>query len=195
MDNLEFVLAVAKAKTDKARTEARRRNDAYIELLREWAAEAEAEGDPAARAVLACFENGRHLKVEIPKKAKSSELVAVSLTGHPWPHLQPAAQATWRRTVTARKSGRAGQGECLSCGAHRMLLDSLPEPVKAGLIPVGTDRGRDAQLVSVNTPAQGAAAGSSWPTSPCARSAEPAPSPCSTPCWPSAATATGPRTR
>jgi len=153
VDNLEFVLAVAKAKTDKARAEARRRNDAYIELLREWAAEA--EGDPAARAVLACFENGRHLEVDIPKKAKSSELVAVSLTGHPWPHLQPAAQATWRRTVTARKSGRAGQGECLSCGAHRMLLDSLPEPVKAGLIPVGADRGRDAQLVSVNTPAQG----------------------------------------
>lgn len=152
VDTLEYVLGVPKTDTEKARTEARRRNEAYIDLLRQWA---QAAGDEAtARAVLACFEGGHHRAVD-PGKAKPSDLVAVDVSGQPWPHLQPSAQQAWQATVTARKSGRAGQGQCLSCGKDRPLLDSLPEPVKAGLIPTGSNRGRDAQLVSVNTSAQG----------------------------------------
>ncbi len=35
------------------------------------------------------------------------------------------------------------------------LLDTIPEAVKTGAIPAGSGRGRDAQLISVNKPAQG----------------------------------------
>ncbi|GAA4895735.1 type I-C CRISPR-associated protein Cas8c/Csd1 [Streptomonospora salina] len=153
VDTLEYVVAAAKNTTPKAQEEALRRNDAYIDLLRAWARDA--GDDPAARAVLACFDQGRHRTVALPDGAKPSDVVAVSVHGHDWPHLGAAAQEAWRATVTARKSGRAGSGRCLSCGHERPLLDSLPEPVKAGLIPVATGRGRDAQLVSVNTSAQG----------------------------------------
>ena len=41
------------------------------------------------------------------------------------------------------------------CGQPGPLLDTIPEAVKTGAIPAGNGRGRDAQLVSVNKPAQG----------------------------------------
>ncbi|MDA0568012.1 type I-C CRISPR-associated protein Cas8c/Csd1 [Streptomonospora sp. S1-112] len=153
VDTLEYVLGVPKEESEKAVQEALRRNTAYIDLLSVWAERAGA--DAAARAVRVFFTRGLHRATVLPEGAKPSDLVALSVVGHPWPHLAPAAQQTWRATVAARKSGRAGTGRCLSCNQDRPLLDSLPEPVKAGLIPVPTGRGRDAQLVSVNTSAQG----------------------------------------
>src|SRR5690606_27229540 len=53
------------------------------------------------------------------------------------------------------------EGVCLACGKEGALLKTVPDMVKGSLIPVGTDttgrpkQGRDAALVSVNTPAQG----------------------------------------
>ena len=44
---------------------------------------------------------------------------------------------------------------CLVCGQQAPLLDTIPEAVKSGAIPAGNGRSRDAQLVSVNKPAQG----------------------------------------
>ncbi|GAB3214006.1 type I-C CRISPR-associated protein Cas8c/Csd1 [Marinactinospora endophytica] len=154
VDTLEFVLARPKTDTAKAAEEAVRRNDAYIELLHQWAATEPA--DPTAAAVLAFFTNGHHLDITVPEQAKPSDTVALQVAGQPgWPHLGQAAQECWRRTVTQRKSARAGQGYCLSCGQEGVLLDTLPEPIKAGAIPTGNTRGRDAQLVSVNKSAQG----------------------------------------
>jgi CRISPR-associated protein Csd1 len=153
VDTLEYVIAAPKTGTSKAKEEALRRNEAYIDLLRAWARAA--GEDPAAHAVLACFEQGHHRTIPVPEGAQASDVVAISVLGQDWPHMGEAAQETWRATVTSRKSGRAGQGRCLSCGRERPLLDSLPEPVKAGLIPVASGRGRDAQLVSVNNSAQG----------------------------------------
>ncbi|QVQ53395.1 type I-C CRISPR-associated protein Cas8c/Csd1 [Spiractinospora alimapuensis] len=154
VDTLEYVLGMPKQDTEKAEDEAARRNEAYIELLQQWAQTV--PSDPAAHAVLNFFTSGRHRALSVPQQAKSSHLVAVNVAGRPWPHLDEAAQQCWAGVVATRKTGRAGRGTCLSCGEERPLLNSLPESVKAGAIPVpSTAQARDAQLVSVNKPAQG----------------------------------------
>ena len=72
-----------------------------------------------------------------------------------WAHLRASAIAFWASVVRERKSQSAGDGICLVCGQQAPLLDTIPETVKSGAIPAGSGRGRDAQLVSVNKPAQG----------------------------------------
>jgi CRISPR-associated protein Csd1 len=154
VDTLQYVLAVPKEPGDKAEREAARRNSAYIDLLREWAAATPA--DPTATAVLAFFTSDHHRRIAVPAHAKPTDNVALRVHGHEgWPHLGEAAQRCWSRTVAARKSGRTGTGLCLSCGTVGTLLDTLPQSVKSGAIPAGNGRARDAQLVSVNTTAQG----------------------------------------
>jgi CRISPR-associated protein Csd1 len=107
-----------------------------------------------ARDVLAFFDAGHHLRLTVPGDAKPSDLVAIMVAGE-WAHLRESAISVWASVVRERKSSAAGDGICLVCGQQALLLDTIPEAVKSGAIPAGGGRGRDAQLVSVNKPAQG----------------------------------------
>lgn len=152
VDTLTFALAVPKDDTDKAETEANRRNDDYVALLREWASHT--PDDPVAAAVLAFFTRKEHLNIAVPDDATPNDLVAFRVDGT-WAHLTDSAVEHWQQTVARRKSSEAGEDVCLSCGETGPLLDTLPEPIKAGAIPAPSGRSRDAQLVSVNKTAQG----------------------------------------
>jgi CRISPR-associated protein Csd1 len=151
-DTLQYVTALPVADTAKAEEEANRRNDDYIALLARWCDSA--PGDEVAGAVLKYFEAGYHLNVKIPADAMPSDLVAIMVDGQ-WAHLRESAVTFWASVVRERKGSAAGTGICLVCGREGPLLDSIPEPVRPGAIPSGTTQGRDAQLVSVNKPAQG----------------------------------------
>ncbi|MFC3996516.1 type I-C CRISPR-associated protein Cas8c/Csd1 [Nocardiopsis sediminis] len=153
VDKLQYVLAMPAGDSPKDENEANRRNDTYLDLLNTWA---DTEpGDPATGPVLAFFGRGDHLNAVIPPHAKPTDPIAVRIAGQDWPHLGTTAQECWQRTVTARKSAPGNTGICLSCAQQAPLLDSLPEPIKSGAIPAAAGSTRDAQLLSVNTPAQG----------------------------------------
>lgn len=152
VDTLQYVLAMPVDDSDKADAEATRRNDAYVSLVQEWASSAPA--NPLASAVKAFFERQDHLNLAIPEEAKPSDTVALRVQGQ-WAHEDDSAVLLWRQTVAKRKGSKAGNGVCLACGQPGALLDTLPEPLKAGAIPVATGMGRDTVLVSVNKSAQG----------------------------------------
>ncbi|MFB8769953.1 type I-C CRISPR-associated protein Cas8c/Csd1 [Nocardiopsis alba] len=152
VDTLQYVLAMPANDSDKAEAEAIRRNDAYIALLEQWAEHAADE--PSAVAVLEFFHRKDHLNVSIPEGAKPSDTVALRVNGQ-WAHEAGSAAAVWRTTVAQRKGSDAGQGVCLACGHEGTLLDTIPEPVKAGAIPVADGKSRDTVLVSVNKTSQG----------------------------------------
>lgn len=148
-DTLQYVLGVAKDDSEKQIEEARRRNADYVKLIQEWAAD-----EPLAEPVARFFSEGAHRRISIPEAAKASDVVAIR-AAQGWLHDLPSAIAAWGRVVRSRKSSSSGYGVCLSCGEEGPLLDTIPEPVKSGAIPVADGRGRDAQLVSINKSAQG----------------------------------------
>lgn len=154
VDTLQYVLARPAADSERDRAETERRNRDYVALLGRW--RDSAPGDEVARAVLAFFGAGYHLSITVPEDAKPADLVAVMVAGE-WAHLRESAISFWASVVRERKSSAAGTGICLVCGQQAPLLDTIPEAVKSGAIPAGSGRGRDAQLVSVNKPAQGRA--------------------------------------
>lgn len=148
-DTLQYVLGVAKDDSDKQLKEARRRNTDYVKLIQEWAID-----EPLAEPVVRFFVEGAHRRISIPETAKPSDVVAIR-GEQGWLHDLPSAITTWGRIVRSRKSSSNGHGICLSCGEEGPLLDTIPEPVKSGAIPVADGRSRDAQLVSINKSAQG----------------------------------------
>ncbi|WP_304450668.1 type I-C CRISPR-associated protein Cas8c/Csd1 [Nocardiopsis sp. YSL2] len=152
VDTLQYVLAMPVNDSDKAEAEAIRCNDAYIALLEQWFEHAPDES--TAAAVLAFFRRQGHLNVTIPEDAKPSDTLALRVEGQ-WAHEADSASSVWRTVVAQRKGSDTGKGVCLACGQEGALLDTIPEPVKAGAIPVPTGRGRDTVLVSVNKSAQG----------------------------------------
>ncbi|WP_026341520.1 type I-C CRISPR-associated protein Cas8c/Csd1 [Actinomadura atramentaria] len=154
VDTLQFVFAMPKDESDKELEEANRRNDAYIELLQRW--RDSADGDWRADAVLSFFLNEKHLNVKLPEDAKPSDTVAIRISGEDgYVHMLGSAKECWADVVRERKSAGGTRGVCLSCGKDGDLLDTIPEPIKGGAIPSSSGRTRDAQLVSINKPAQG----------------------------------------
>jgi CRISPR-associated protein Csd1 len=151
VDTLQYVVQLQPG-TERMAAETERRNRDYIALLARW--RDSAPDDEVARAVLAFFEGGRHLSIGIPEEAKPTDLVALFIAGE-WAHARESAISFWADVVRERKSAAGDAGVCLACGQQGPLLDTIPEAVKAGAIPAGSGRGRDAQLVSVNKPAQG----------------------------------------
>jgi len=153
-DTLHYVAALPKDDSAKAKQDARRRHLDYVALLREW--RDTATGDPVAAAVQSFFEHGDHLTLALPEDARPADPAAIQVAGK-WAHLSPSAKAFWEETVLGRKTTVGSEATCLACGQAGAMFDSIPEPVKAGAIPVASGRGRDSQLVSVNTQAQGRA--------------------------------------
>jgi CRISPR-associated protein Csd1 len=152
-DTAQYVTAMAKDPGAKAAEDAQRRNRDYIDLITAW--HASALGDPVAAAVRAFFERGDHHRLRTGD-AGPSDLVAIQVGGT-WADETASARAFWAEVVRGRKASPNSSGTvCLACGTQPpMLLDTIPEPVKPGAIPVPSGRGRDAQLISVNTQAQG----------------------------------------
>ncbi|MEU8252181.1 type I-C CRISPR-associated protein Cas8c/Csd1 [Nonomuraea sp. NPDC048916] len=148
-DTLQYVLGIPKDDSDKQVKDAQRRNTDFVKLIQGWAAD-----EPLAAAALRFFTDGAHLRISVPEHANSSDVVAIR-TRQGWLHGLPSAVTAWGRVVRGRKSSSNGTGICLSCGKEGPLLDTIPEPVKPGAIPVADGRGRDAQLVSINKSAQG----------------------------------------
>ncbi|MFC7382208.1 type I-C CRISPR-associated protein Cas8c/Csd1 [Sphaerisporangium rhizosphaerae] len=148
-DTLQYVLAAAKDDSDKQIADAQRRNADFIALIDRWA-----KDEPLAAPVVAFFHSGAHTKMVIPPGAAPTDVVAIR-TDDGWVHALPSAVTIWGDIVRQRKSSSDEIGICLSCGQPGPLLDTIPEPVKSGAIPVPGGRGRDAQLVSINKSAQG----------------------------------------
>lgn len=154
VDSLRYVLAMPQDDTEKEEQEAIRRNDAYVELVDRW--HATATDDPRVKAVQRFFASGAHLEIGATDDAKPTDVVAVRLAGDgEWAHSYPSAIAFWQDVVRERKSAGAIEGVCLSCNQQKPLLDTIPESIKSGAIPVANGRARDAQLVSINKAAQG----------------------------------------
>ncbi|POM27786.1 CRISPR-associated protein, Csd1-type [Actinomadura rubteroloni] len=154
VDTLQYVFAMPKDDSLGEEEEANRRNDAYVALLRRW--RDSAPDDPRAAAVVSFFDRARHLNITLPEDAKHSDTVAILLSGdREYVHMRESAVECWRAVVRERKSTGNAKGVCLSCGQIGELLDTIPEPIKGGAIPSSNGRTRDAQLVSINKPAQG----------------------------------------
>lgn len=148
-DTLQYVLSVPKDDSEKQLRDAERRTADFAELVYRWA-----KDEPLAAPVVRFFECGAFSEIVIPEETKPTDVIAIR-TDHGWVHDLPSAVATWGQIVRERKSSSSGHGICLACGKPGPLLDTIPEPVKSGAIPVANGRGRDAQLISINKTAQG----------------------------------------
>ncbi len=160
VDTAEFALGRAKntshpdGPAEKDQAEAARRHQDYLGLVRRWADSAPEE--PAAQALLAFFARGGAAVLDggVPPEMDAKDTVAVMVDGR-WLHELPSVQRLWAQVVRERKGGTAAeQGLCLACGEPGDLLATIPEPVKKGAIP-STGGTNEAQLVSINTQAQG----------------------------------------
>lgn len=152
-DTLEYVLAMPKNPSAKAKEDAAWKNSQYVRLLHEWLDAF--PDDPVIRALCAFFDHGRHLRLH-PGSASAENLVALRVEGT-WADELPSARAFWAQTVRARKTHpNSADARCLSCmDKAPFLLSTLPDSVAPGMIPAGAGKARDAQLVSVNKQAQG----------------------------------------
>ncbi|WP_190233101.1 type I-C CRISPR-associated protein Cas8c/Csd1 [Streptomyces avicenniae] len=158
VDTAEFVLGRPRGvdapggPTDKDRAEAARRHRDYRALVVRWTNAASEDG--CAKA-LATFLDGEGVAaLDVPEDLDARETVAVMVDSQ-WLHELPAVRRLWSTIVRERKGGAAGASAlCLVCGKVGSLLATIPEPVKKGLIP-STGGSNEAQLVSVNTEAQG----------------------------------------
>jgi CRISPR-associated protein Csd1 len=151
-DDLRYVIGLTADDSERERSDCDRRNSEFITLANQWADFA--PDDPVAVAVASFYGRGMHRKLQTSRDTAKATDVAAILVGIEWAHERPSAAAFWASVVRARKSSDI-TGLCLVCGTARPLLGTIPEMVKAGLIPAGSGRGRDAALVSMNNPAQG----------------------------------------
>jgi CRISPR-associated protein Csd1 len=151
-DDLRYVIGFAADDSEKERGDAERRNSEFIALASFW--RDSAPDDPVAAAVASFYRRGLHRDLAVPPGAAKATDVAAIMVGSQWAHQRPSAAGFWAGVVRQRKSS-AVTGICLVCGAVSPLLNTIPEMVKAGAIPAGSSRGRDAALVSVNNPAVG----------------------------------------
>lgn len=157
VDTAEFVLGRQRNAThldgpsEKDRTEAARRHEEYLDLVRRWTDED--PSDPAARTVLRFFSGGVG-RLEIPEELEAQHTVAIQVDAQ-WLHERASAMQLWARIVRERKGAAdARRGLCLVCGELGTLLSTIPEPIKKGAIP-STGGTNEAQLVSINSAAQG----------------------------------------
>jgi CRISPR-associated protein Csd1 len=150
-DDLRYVLDFQANEAERAHGGSRRNQD-FIALAQRW--RDSAPDDPTASAVASFFERGLHKSLLIDTgAAKPTDVAAIWVDGD-WAHNRDSAKAFWASAARERKaSGNAGV--CLVCGQYGPLLATVPGAVKAGAIPAGSGRGRDAQLLSVNKAAQG----------------------------------------
>lgn len=151
-DDLRYVLDFNGADTERLPGNPGRRHQDFTSLIGRW--RDSAPGDPAAAGIVSFFERGLHLKLGFDEEnAKPTDVAAIRIDGD-WAHLRESAKRFWAGIAQERK-GSAREGVCLVCGTSGPLLDTIPGAVKAGAIPAGKAQARDAQLVSVNKPAQG----------------------------------------
>ncbi|SDT83407.1 CRISPR-associated protein, Csd1 family [Streptomyces sp. TLI_053] len=157
VDTAEFVLArprvaaEADGPSEKDLSEACRRHEEYLGLLRRWADEV--PEDPAVRRLLDVLTLGIG-RIDVPQELEARHTVGVLMDGQ-WLHTRASARRLWARIVRERKgSGRAEPDLCLVCGQPGDLLSTIPEPVKKGAVPT-TGGSNESQLVSINSPAQG----------------------------------------
>lgn len=152
VDDLRYVLDFNGTDAERISGSPDRRNQDFIDLVKRW--RDEAPDDPAAAGIVSFFERGLHLKLGFDEEtAKPTDVVAIRIDGE-WAHERESAKRFWADIAQERK-GSAREDVCLVCGNPGLLLDTIPGAVKAGMIPAGGGQGRDAQLVSVNKPAQG----------------------------------------
>jgi CRISPR-associated protein Csd1 len=153
VDTVQYALGLPKDDTTKQRKAAAERHADYKELIERWAAAY--PDDQVTQIVREFVVAGGLSRLDVPDDARPSDLFGIRVAGA-WVHDRPSAREFWARVVRERKTG-SGTGLCLVCGSVGALLDTLPESVKGGAIPAAEGRSRDAQVVSINKPAQGRA--------------------------------------
>jgi CRISPR-associated protein Csd1 len=151
-DGLSYVTNFGASDTERDRGDPDRKHREFVALVTRW--RDSAPDDPVAVAVASFFERGLHATLKAPPDtAKPTDVAGIMINGE-WAHNRPSAITFWGNVARERKSS-AVTGICLVCGKDGPLLGTIPEMVKAGAIPPGSGRARDAALVSVNKPAQG----------------------------------------
>lgn len=155
VDTAQYVLACPKPdlsggrSSPKAQEEAIRRNGEYADLIRTWADSA--PGEPLAQVIRRYVDAGGLRSLPPPEDLAHGDNVAIMIAGQ-WLHDLPSARRMWAEIVRDRKGG--AQGICLVCGDEGALLATIPESIKSGTIPT-SGPGGGAQLISINTAAQG----------------------------------------
>lgn len=158
-DNGSYVLGRAKGVDDpdkqaKEEAAAETKRSLFDDLLREYAEEA---GDGDVLTFLQWRENGcPGLEESVAAldvfSAKRLDLdpIAIQVGASEQIHRKAAAQQFWARHATASKSGGT-QAVCLSCGAFRPTVDTVPQSLTGSLVPATSTS--NVALLSVNFPA------------------------------------------
>jgi CRISPR-associated protein Csd1 len=120
---------------------------AFQELVARWHA---AEATPPAATLHAFFTDGHASKLIRPEGLAGSQLVAFRAAGS-FLHATPSAQRFWADEAQGRKAS-SRTGLCLVCGQPGPLLQTIPHPLPARLVPGATQA---AALVSFNEPTHG----------------------------------------
>ncbi len=144
-DSLEYVLGWSD--TPERQDWVDQCHTAFANLFTSWAAERHTE--PAARAVEQFFRAGYGSGVNRHEGWEPRQVVQLSVEGRAITDL-PSAQLYWATEAARRKGGGGTRvGVCLVCGESRALVDTLPQQLNMGLVPLAT---QNAALVSVNRP-------------------------------------------
>jgi CRISPR-associated protein Csd1 len=144
-DTAEYALGWASDPARPAKAAAYHRS--FQELVARWHA---AERTPAAATLHAFFADGHAASLRRPKELVGSQLVAFRSQGR-FLHATESAQRFWAGEAQGRKASTR-TGLCLVCGRHGQLLQTIPIPLPARLVPGAT---QESALVSFNEPTHG----------------------------------------
>ena len=145
VDTAEYALGWASDPARQAKAATYHR--AFQDLVARWHA---AEGGPPAATLHAFFSDGHTTELIRPEGLVGSQLVAFRAAGS-FLHATDSAQRFWADEAEGRK-GSTRIGLCLVCGQPGPLLQTIPHPLPARLVPGAT---QGAALVSFNEPTHG----------------------------------------
>lgn len=120
----------------------------FLDLVQRWATSDIGRNDRTAHAVADFYRSGAMAHLVRPADITPKHGVLIAVDGQLACHSNSVVQF-WSQEVAARKSGRTGgrHGQCLVCGKHGPLADTIPGKVPGRLVPGASN---DAALVSVN---------------------------------------------
>lgn len=124
--------------TEKGRRDSALRHQAWVDLMREWAASPMAKDDPIPHAVVRFLESGID-RVVPPEKWKAKDRVLIRVDGQLATE-SPSAASFWALHVESKK-GADRRGHCVICSRFSPLVSTLPQSVKGTLIPGGRSSG------------------------------------------------------
>ncbi|GAA5056721.1 type I-C CRISPR-associated protein Cas8c/Csd1 [Nocardia callitridis] len=142
-DDVQYVLGWGDETTKSTRVASC--HDAFVELIRDWAAAVSAEEDPVPHILAEAFRSTAWSKLTRPEEMKAKDGVVIAINGR-YAYASSTASGFWQTRVELKKgSGRSGV--CMVCKRVALLANTIPGKVAASLVP---GAGNDVALVSIN---------------------------------------------